>query len=618
MSDIIRLLPDSIANQIAAGEVVQRPASVVKELLENAIDAGGTDITLIVKDAGKSLVQVVDNGCGMTETDARMSFERHATSKISKAEDLFSIKTMGFRGEALASIAAVAQVELQSRIQANEVGTRIIIEGSNIRSQESAACTPGTSVTVKNLFYNVPARRNFLKSNPVELRHIVEEFQRVALSHPEMGLSLFQNDMAVFQLKPGKLSKRITAIFGRNYQEQLVPCSEETEDLKIHGYIGKPENAKKSRGEQYLFVNNRFIKSPYINHAISQAYEGLISTEHFPFFVLFIDIDPKHIDVNVHPTKTEIKFDDERLVYSLMKTTVKKTLGSFNITPSLDFSFDTNFRSRTSRREEGGFATDRDYSSFRSISPRESNNLKNWEALFDGAIKSETTEAEFFRQQGHQAENDDALTLGSAVNDIIGQGSKLTATPANHVFQVHNSYIATQVKSGLMFIDQQAAHERILYEKYVQAMEKSCSTSQKTLFPEQIKLNPADFSIVKELMEDMKLLGFDLQEFGENTFSINGVPTFMNENSSGKEVLRGVVEDFKKNHLEYKDNNKENLALAISKNTGIKSGKKLLAEEMSSLIDQLFACENPNYSPQGQLIYYILKLEAIDGFFNKR
>jgi DNA mismatch repair protein MutL len=525
---------------------------------------------------------------------------------------------MGFRGEALASIAAVAQVELQTRTADNEIGTKIIIEGSDLKKQENAGCMPGTSVTVKNLFYNVPARRNFLKSNPVELRHIVEEFQRVALANPELSMNLFQNDMAVFQLKPGKLSKRITGIFGKNYQQQLVPCHEETEDLKIHGYVGKPENAKKSRGEQYLFVNNRFIKSPYINHAISQGYEGLIAQDQFPFFVLFIDIDPQHIDVNVHPTKTEIKFDDERLVYSLVKTAVKKTLGSFNITPSLDFTFDTNFRAATTRADQGEGQSDRDYSNFRNVSPRETSNLKNWEALFEGAISTETTEAEFFKQQQEREESEAALTLGSAVNDMVGKEGAVSGMPENHVFQVHNSYIATQVKSGLMFIDQQAAHERILYEKYKQAFEKKTGGSQKSLFPEHLKLNPSDFSIVKELKEDLELLGFDLEEFGEDTFSINGIPTYLKDTSSGKEILNGIIDNFKKSYHEFKDDNRENLARAIAANAAIKSGKRLQSEEMASLIDQLFACKNPNYNPQGQLVYHILKLDTIDSFFNRR
>jgi DNA mismatch repair protein MutL len=343
MPDIINLLPDAIANQIAAGEVVQRPASVVKELLENAIDAGASDIQLIIKDAGKNMVQVVDNGKGMSETDARMSFERHATSKINKADDLFAIKTMGFRGEALASIAAVAQVEMKTCTQEKELGAHIVIEGSEFIMQEPVATTCGTSIRVRNLFFNVPARRNFLKSNPVELRHINEEFIRVALANPNVGFSMTHNDLENYVLRPGKLSQRIVALFGKNYRSQLVTCNEEMAFIDIKGYVGKPEFSKKSRGEQYFFVNNRFIKSPYLNHAVFNAYSGLIADDQYPFFVLFIDIDPSHIDVNVHPTKTEIKFDDEKTVYNLIKSAVKRALGAHNVTPSMDFSFDTNF-----------------------------------------------------------------------------------------------------------------------------------------------------------------------------------------------------------------------------------------------------------------------------------
>ena len=344
MSDIIKLLPESIANQIAAGEVVQRPASVVKELMENSIDAGASEVTLIIKDAGRSLIQIIDDGNGMSETDARMSFERHATSKIQKSEDLFSIRTMGFRGEALASISAVAQVEMKTKISSEEIGTSITIDGSQFKGQNNVSCAKGTTMFVRNLFFNVPARRNFLKSNPVELRHVMDEFHRISIANPGIGFNFYQNDIEVYKLKPGKLSQRVVHLFGKNYREQLVPCNEETEEITLKGYIGKADFVKKSRGEQFFFVNNRFIKSNYLNHAVVSAYEGLIPEGTFPFFVLFIDIDPRHIDVNVHPTKTEIKFDDERSIYSLIKTTVRKALGAFNITPTLDFGTDANFK----------------------------------------------------------------------------------------------------------------------------------------------------------------------------------------------------------------------------------------------------------------------------------
>ena len=613
MPDIIKLLPESIANQIAAGEVVQRPASVVKELIENAVDAGANEITLIVKDAGKALIQVIDNGKGMSETDARMSFERHATSKIKKSEDLFLIKTMGFRGEALASISAVAQVEMKTRLEADEIGTSIQIDGSQLKGQETVSCKQGTTMTVKNLFFNVPARRNFLKSNPVELRHIMDDFHRLALARPEIAFNFFQNDIEVFKLKTNKLSQRIVGLFGKNYREQLVPCEESTEEIWLKGYIGKADFVKKSRGEQYFFVNDRFIKSNYLNHAVVSAYEGLIPEGTFPFFVLFIDIDPKHIDVNVHPTKTEIKFDDERSVYSLVKSSVRKALGTFNITPALDFGTDANFRLHTSTTSSQGLSTaDHEYSRFKN-SERDVSNLKNWEQLYAGALDSETIEAETKREEAAKG-SPLALTFGSAVNKMgedIQQGTNLDK---QNIFQFHLSYIVTLVKSGLMLIDQQRAHERIIYEKYLKILENNGGSSQQLLFPETLNLNPSDFSLVKELEKEIRGVGFAFEYLGENAIVINGIPSLTNIDT-GKEIFRGVLEEFKKNFLEYKDSNTENLARSMAINSGIKKGKKLNVEEMKSIIDQLFASKNPNYSPDGQLIYYILGLEKIEDLF---
>jgi DNA mismatch repair protein MutL len=615
MSDIIKLLPESIANQIAAGEVVQRPASVVKELIENSIDAGADEITLIVKDAGKSLVQVIDNGNGMSETDARMSFERHATSKIRKSEDLFLIKTMGFRGEALASIAAVAQVEMKTKLAEEEVGTSIVIEGSQFKGQENTSCKQGTTLTIKNLFFNVPARRNFLKSNPVELRHIMDEFHRLALANPEITFSMYQNDMEVFRLKPGKLSQRVVGLFGKNYREQLVPCNESTEDIALQGYIGRADFVKKSRGEQFFFVNNRFIKSHYLNHAVVSAYEGLIPEGTYPFFVLFIDIDPKHIDVNVHPTKTEIKFDDERSVYSLIKTSVRKALGSFNITPALDFGVDTNFRMHTQGGPSSGLSTsERDYSQFKNTE-RDISNLKNWEQLYAGALGNETLEAETKREEASKG-TPLSMTLGSAVNQVESDIDQAKDSGRQNIFQFHLSYIVTPVKSGLMIIDQQSAHERIIYEKYLQILENNSGSSQQLLFPETIELNPSDFSLVKELEMEIRGTGFAFEYFGDSAIVINGIPSLI-QVDSGKKIFLGVLEDYKKNFLEHKDSNIENLARSMASNSGIGKGKKLSHDEMKSIIDQLFACKNPNYSPNGRLIYYIFGLEKIEDLFNK-
>ncbi len=615
MSDIIKLLPESIANQIAAGEVVQRPAAAVKELMENSIDAGATEITLIVKDAGKGLIQVVDNGKGMSDTDARMSFERHATSKIQKSEDLFAIKTMGFRGEALASISAVAQVEMKTRTADEDIGTSIMIDGSQFKNQKNVSCNQGTSMLVKNLFFNVPARRNFLKSNPVELRHIMEEFQRLALANPDRAFNFFQNDIEVYKLKPGKLSQRIVNLFGKNYREQLVPCEELTEEISIKGYIGKADFVKKSRGEQFFFVNNRYIKSNYLNHAAVSAYEGLIPEGTFPFFVIFIEIDPKRIDVNVHPTKTEIKFDDERSIYSLIKITVKKSLGSFNITPTLDFGVDANFKFHTDRisSSSGLTTSERDYSQFKSTE-RDISNLKNWEQLYAGALENETIEAETKREMAAQG-NPLSLTFESGINKMNENVQHEGERDQQNLFQFHLSYIVTSVKSGLMFIDQQSAHERIFYERYMKILENNSGSSQQLLFPETLNLNPSDFSLVKELEKEIKGVGFAFEYFGENAIVINGVPSLIKVDS-GKEIFNGVLEDFKKNFLEYKNDNIDNLARSMATNSGIKRSKKLSVEEMKSLIDHLFACKNPNYSPNGRLIYYILGLEKIEDIFN--
>jgi DNA mismatch repair protein MutL len=615
MSDIIHLLPESIANQIAAGEVVQRPASVVKELMENSIDAGASEITLIVKDAGRSLIQVVDDGRGMSETDARMSFERHATSKIKTSDDLFHIKTMGFRGEALASIAAVAQVEMKTRPADNETGTGIQIEGSAFKGQSRISCKQGTSILVKNLFFNVPARRNFLKSNPVELRHIMDEFQRLALAHPGLTFNFYQNDMEVFCLKPGKLGQRIVSLFGKNYREQLVPCNEDMDDLKLKGYVGKAEFVKKSRGEQYFFVNNRYIKSSYLNHAVVSAYDNLIPDGAFPFFVLFIDIDPKHIDVNVHPTKTEIKFDDERNVYLLIKTSVRKALGSFNITPSIDFGMDTNFRlhSPTPSHHSGLSQQDRDYSQFKNTD-RDLANLKKWEQLYSGALNDETLEAEARKEAAAQG-NPISITYESALNSRSDATDDGLSVDKEKFFQVNASFIVTPVKSGIMIIDQQSAHERIFYEQYLSMLEKNTGSSQQLLFPETLELNPSDFSLVTELEKEIKAVGYAFEYFGKNSIVINGVPSLMTSDS-GKGVFQGILDDYKRNFLQYKNSNSENLARSMALNSAIKRGKKLSVQEMKNLIDRLFGCKNPNYSPNGQLIYYILDNNRIQETFN--
>lgn len=611
MSDIIKLLPDSIANQIAAGEVVQRPASVVKELLENAIDAGAGNVQLIIKDAGRTLIQVVDDGQGMSETDARMSFERHATSKIRVSEDLFSIKTMGFRGEALASIAAVAQVEMKTRTQNQELATHIVIEGSDFKSQKPEAHPVGTSIWVKNLFFNVPARRNFLKSNPVEMRHIMDEFQRVALSHPEISFCLYQHDLETYNLKPGKLGMRIVDLFGKNYRQILIPCEEQTPEISIQGYIGKPEAAKKSRGDQFFFVNKRFIKSNYLNYAVSNAFSGLIQEDHFPFFVLFIDIDPKRIDVNVHPTKTEIKFDDERTLYAVLQSSVKKALGVHNITPSLDFSFDVNFM-RPKNDNKGNFHSTEWPGKQNMPTPG-----GKWEEMFKIAGSTESFEKQAFNEL-YQAERPTEVIFGSSANEMRSSQDDQLFTNSDRerlLFLLHNQYIITQVKSGLMFIDHKAAWFRILYERFVKQHEARKSSSQQMLFPETIVLNPKDYSLVMELADELFAHGFHIEEFGPNTLAIKGVPAGL-ESSGSVALLESIIEECKKNFNQFSEKRSENIARITARYISSFKNQRYNNEEMTMLIDQLFACENPNYTPDGKKCFIILKLENISELFN--
>lgn len=594
--DLIQLLPDSIANQIAAGEVVQRPASVVKELLENAVDAGSTEVKLIIKDAGKSLIQVIDNGSGMSENDTRMCFERHATSKIKKSEDLFTIRTMGFRGEALASMAAVAQVELKSRQEVEEIGTQVIMEASAFKGQSPVAHNPGTSISVKNLFYNVPARRNFLKSNPVETRHIIDEFQRVALANPSIAFSMFQDDLEVFGLSPGKLSSRIVQTFGKNYKQQLASCVEETPLMKVHGYIGKPEFSKKTRGEQFFFANGRFIKSPYLNHAVLNAYEGLIPDNSYPFYVLFIEIDPKHIDINVHPTKTEIKFDDERTIYAIIRSAIKQSLSQHNIAPSLDFGADVNFQNLEAtkldfRRES--------YSGEHMGKIGSRTNVENWETLYSDRGNKEDLEQS-------------KMIFQSTINDseLVSEKSKI-ARP----FQLHNQYIITQLKSGMMILDQQSSHERILYEKYLGLLQNRSGGSQQSLFPQTLDLSPSDFSLIMDMKEEINALGFVFNEFGKNTLVIQGIPVDAVQ-SDEKELFEGLIEQFKQNKDSLSLSTEENLARSMARRTCIKCGSPLSTEEMNSLVDMLFACSNPNYAPNGKKTFYIFELESLASFFN--
>lgn len=610
MADIIQLLPDAIANQIAAGEVVQRPASAVKELLENAVDAGATQIKLIVKDAGKTLVQVIDNGCGMSETDARMSFERHATSKIRQASDLFAIRTMGFRGEALASIAAVAQVELRSRRAEDELGVRIQIEGSEFKLQELCQTAVGTSISMRNLFYNVPARRNFLKSNAVEMRHILEEFQRLAISYPEIFFSLHHNNEELFHLPPSNLRQRLVGIFGTHYNKRLVPVREDTDVLKIEGFVGKPEFARKTRGEQMFFINKRFIRSGYLHHAVMSAYEDLLPQESFPLYVLFLEIDPARIDVNVHPTKQEIKFDDERLVYNYLRVAVRHALGSHAITPTLDFELENqlpisqanpgfSFKSNSTPNTTNYNAGQNAYTP-QEISRRQADNLRNWEKLYEGLDDNTNGETPANSDTGN------TLTIESAWGADPEKEEKPQKTP----YQIHATYIVSHIKSGFLLIDQQAAHERILYEQFLHVLEQQTAASQQQLFPRTIALAPSDAVLLKEILPQINLLGFDIQEFGMNTFVINGLPAELSGKKDELLVLESLLEQYRQN-VNLQIGIKENLARSMARSAAIRRGTPMTVQEMQSLIDRLFACEMPWKSPSGRMSFLTFELDEL-------
>jgi len=616
MSDIISLLPDSVANQIAAGEVVQRPASAVKELLENSIDAGADKIQLIVKDAGKSLIQVIDNGCGMSLTDARLCFERHATSKIKRAEDLFAIRTMGFRGEAMASIAAIAQVELKTRKHEDELGTCIEIEASRVINQEPVATSAGTSICIKNLFYNIPARRNFLKSNSVELKHIVDEFQRLALANPGIFFSFHHDGNELFHLVSSGLKQRITHVFGSNYNQRLVPVEEETSIINIKGFVGKPEFAKKTRGEQYFFVNKRFIKDPYLNHAVMGAYNELLSLDNYPLYVLFIDIDPSKIDINVHPTKTEIKYQDDRSIYAIVRSAVKRSLGRYNITPTLDFNQETGFNQLISpkpldeivapsinfnpsfnpfdsadkvKHNSGGERGAGNYS------PSKSTINQNWETLYEISNRTEVNQ----------------LHLHSEENEGI-------ETPSDKlIFQIHNRLIISQIKSGFIVIEQQSAHERILYERFIQHLENHKGASQQSLFPQTVTLSQSDFELIQDLLPHIETLGFQVRPFGKTSFIVEGVPADIGPGLSETQVIEQLLETYKNYQAADRLSKRENLARSLARNAAIKSGTWLSKESMVDLIDQLFACESPNVSLSGKPIIITFTLKELLEKFGK-
>ena len=600
MPDVIKLLPDSVANQIAAGEVIQRPASVVKELMENSVDAGGKKISVIIKDSGKTLIQIIDDGTGMSETDARLSFERHATSKITTAQDLFSITTKGFRGEALASIAAVAMVELKTRREETETGILIVINGSKVEIQEPCSCPVGSSFSVKNLYFNIPARRKFLKSDNTEIRHIVNEFQKIVLAHPDIRFSLHHNESEIYNLAAGNLRQRIIAVFGKQINQDLITLDTETSLISIKGFIGKPENARRTYGEQFFFVNNRYMKHPYFHKAVVEAYQNILPTEAIPSYFIFMEADPASIDINIHPTKTEIKFEDERSIWKILLASVREALGRFNIVPSLDFEnealIDIPVRSSSGIiPEQPRIEINTRYNPFEGertnerpgfIERFERENTANWEKLYSTLEKENENPQQFEK--------------------IIESERKF--------FQIKNKYIVCTVKSGLMLIDQKRAHERVLYERFLDCLSNNSAVSQVDMFPVTAELNPSDYLILKEIEDELELLGFSIQYSGKNKITINGKPAG-SDSSDPLEMLEIILEDYKNTQADPATGAKEKIAAAMAGASAILYGKVLSHSEMENLFDILFACQSPNYSPKGKPVISIITLEDIDKRF---
>jgi DNA mismatch repair protein MutL len=608
MPDIVHLLPDSVANQIAAGEVILRPASAVKELMENAVDSGATEINLIVKDSGKTLIQVVDNGCGMSERDARMAFERHATSKIKTASDLFAIRTLGFRGEALASVAAVAQVEMRTRRHEDELGTLLEIEGSRVKNQAGCSCPAGTSIQVKNLFFNVPARRSFLKADPAELRHIIDEFFRVALVYNNIRFTFHHNQKPLYQVVASNRKQRIVGLFGSVFNERLVPLEHVTEAISVTGFIGKPEFARKTRGEQFFFVNGRFIKHPYLHHSIESAYRELIPEDSIPSYFIYIDTDPATIDINIHPTKTEINFLDNKVVYAVLRSAVRQSLGlhqviapiDFDVERSLDFTppapgqpirnpfdkpqsdfnpFDYRGGNRTPANPQGG-----------------KGNAQEWERLFEP------------NDAGANNEPDQLFNSDDETND--------NAESQYNVFQFQNRWIISSMKSGLVVIDQQRAHERVLYEYFMQQMSEHRYTSQQELFPCQVSFTASDAELLEDMLEDLKMLGYHLNKMGKNTFVVVGSPAG-SEEADFQSLLEAILDRYKKN-LDGLDSDKRvNLARSMASSLAAKPGQRLFQAEMLHLIGELFSCKAPELTPDGRKTFVIIPEAQLHQLFNR-
>jgi DNA mismatch repair protein MutL len=613
-ASIIQLLPDHVANQIAAGEVVQRPASVVKELLENAVDAKASDIKLIVKEAGKTLVQVIDNGLGMNTTDARLCFERHATSKIRQAEDLFDLHTKGFRGEALASIAAIAHVEMKTKQDQEELGNHIVIEGSKLVTQEVAVLPKGTSFAVKNLFFNIPARRNFLKSETVEFRHVMDEFQRVALAHPSISFTLIHNGSELYNLPSSNIRQRIVAIFSGKTNEKLVPVSEDTELVKIAGFVGKPEYAKKSRGEQFFFVNDRYIKSAYLHYAIMNAYEGLLKEGNQPSYFLYLQVPPHTIDINIHPTKTEIKFDDEHSLYAILRSAVKHSLGQFNVAPVLDFERDSNLDTPYQYKDKEAdfptiqvdsgfnpFATEKPSKSLASFgSYKKETTQSNWESLYVG-LKQDAEEISSFSFESEEV-----------TGTLFDEGAVETST--NSTYQIHKKYIVSTIKSGMLVINQKRAHQRILYEQFLTNITIQKAASQQLLFPLELYFSSDEMQLLSELRLTLENIGFVFDAFNSDTIQISGLPVLMAE-SEVSIVLEELISNLQNEVPESSFSQSDTIAKSMARSLAVKTGTYLTEKEQENLVNSLFACKDPNVSPFQKPTFITLTVEDLDKRF---
>lgn len=615
MPDVIQLLPDSVANQIAAGEVVQRPASVVKELMENSIDAGSHNIQVVVRDGGKALIQVIDDGGGMSETDARLCFERHATSKIRAANDLFAIQTMGFRGEALASIAAVAEVEMKTRLPQSEIGTSIRIAGSELVEHEAISCPLGTSISVKNLFFNIPARRKFLKSSSLELKYIISEFQRVSLANPQVSFTLSHNGADIYKLPVGNTKQRVTYLMGKNLGQHLIDVNTHTSVVEITGFIGKPECAKKSPGEQFFFVNNRFMKNPYLHKAVMKAFEKLIAPDTIPPYFIFMRTDPSTIDVNIHPTKTEIKFEDERMIWQILNASVREAMGKFAIVPSIDFDtemvIDVPFFPKSAPVTPPEIDINPDFNPFdrdylsRSTSQQtnrpHSPSVKGWQNLYN------QQQGKGFEDKQEEPSTRDSLFSQSESEPIFPKASQ-------RFFQLKNRFILTSVKSGLMVIDQKRAHERILYENYLLTLSMGSASSQQELFPQTIEMSSGDFELLHAVIDDMAALGVVISVLGQNTIAVNALPASV-KMSNAEQFIQEFLAAFKENDGLQGGDVHYRLAQSLARASSIPSNRQLEPIEMQDLVDKLFACKQPNVSPNGKPIITILGLEELDKRF---